>query len=411
MAIDVLGLLKQHPRGQHLANFATSWLLPTTLLGLLRLLLSIYAFTSIAFSFKWFADHDVVFHLEDIDTPKITFLVGAEGIRQSFSYFTYITYWGLAFYFFFASLHSFSYARSTRHRRNSTNTTKPTFLLQRWPRILQILHSIYYSTITCFPLLVTTVYWGSMWSRQWWQGDRFQQWSMLTMHGLNSVFALFEIIFTDSQPLPLIHLPILLGLMSLYLPVAYITKATEGIYIYLWLDPNNGIAKLLLHIVGYAALIIGYFFAVHFAIKFRQHLVSKYTSQRQQKSRSSAVLTSWVVARQPEYWSFDRYEREKLREEEEKQAARMSVSSLIQVPDPARLSVGRKEMSLRPVASFYSQATTAVGTPESPLLEKEKSYKARRSVEDLNWPLATTVVPYVPAQRSPLRETFQVEDV
>ncbi|KPI37229.1 uncharacterized protein AB675_1567 [Cyphellophora attinorum] len=393
MAIDVLGLLKQHPQEQHLANFATSWLLPTTLLGLLRILLSIYAFTSIAFSFKWFADHDVVFHLEDIDTPKITFLVGAEGIRQSFSYFTYITYWGLAFYFFFASLHSFSYARSTRHRTNSTNTTKPTFLLQRWPRSLQILHSIYYSTITCFPLLVTTVYWGSMWSRQWWTGDRFQQWSMLTMHGLNSVFALFEIIFADSQPLPLIHLPILLLLMSLYLPVAYITKATEGIYIYLWLDPNNGIAKLLLHIL-------------------RRHLVAKYTSQRQSKSRSSAILTSWVVARQPEYWSFDRYEREKLREEEEKQAARMSVSSFVQIPDSAHLTPGgSREKSIRPVASFYSQATTAVGGPESPLLKDEKNYKARRSVEDFGWPLATTVVPYVPAQRSPLRETFQVEDV
>ena len=86
----------------------------------------------------------------------IFFIIGWDGthndlqaVRQSFSYFTDITYWGLAFYFLFAAIHTFSYARTG------------SALLNSWPKALQVLHSIFYTTIVTFPFLVTSKPWTS----------------------------------------------------------------------------------------------------------------------------------------------------------------------------------------------------------------------------------------------------------
>jgi hypothetical protein len=52
-------------------------------------------------------------------------------------------YWGLAFYYAVSSAHSFSfwmYGESW---------------LQKWPRSLQWLHSLFYATVTVFPFVVT----------------------------------------------------------------------------------------------------------------------------------------------------------------------------------------------------------------------------------------------------------------
>jgi cytochrome bd-type quinol oxidase subunit 2 len=61
-----------------------------------------------------------------------------------FSYFTSLSFFGLAFYFAFAALHSGSYARTG------------TPLLARWPKFLQVAHSVFYTTITMYPFLVTS---------------------------------------------------------------------------------------------------------------------------------------------------------------------------------------------------------------------------------------------------------------
>ena len=277
--IDVYELLGVPISDFNTTPFVTSWCIPTYLLGGIRVFVSIYSFTAIFFSFKWFADHTVIFHLEDIDTHKITFPIGAEGIRQSFSYFTYETFWGLAFYLFFAGMHTFVYAK-----RGYT-------WLDNWPRWLQAAHTVFYSTITTFPLLVTTVYWGSMWTRTWWS-DEFSQWNMITMHALNSVFAGFETIFTNTKPPPITHLPILMLFMSLYLGIAYITRKTEGIYIYLWLDPKNGIVKLLLHVGGYGALCMAYFFFVRTVMTLRCRWTQKNQNWQRTQRRNSPIPLS-----------------------------------------------------------------------------------------------------------------------
>ena len=110
-------------------RFSTSWLLPPTALFAFRALLSLYSFTTIFTIFGWYGSHGLV-----------------EASHRSFSYFTNLTYWGLAFYFAFSAAHTASYWL----------TGAP--LLARWPQVLQALHSIFYSTIIIFPWLVTSEY-------------------------------------------------------------------------------------------------------------------------------------------------------------------------------------------------------------------------------------------------------------
>ncbi|KAL8714845.1 MAG: hypothetical protein Q9220_001358 [cf. Caloplaca sp. 1 TL-2023] len=174
-------------------RYTTSWILPPLLLAIIRLLLSIYAFTTLFFILGWDGAH----RRHDLD-------------RHSFSYFTNLAYWGLAFYLLFGALHTFSYARTG------------TPWLQRWPVPLQIAHTVLYTTIT-------------------------------SQHALNTVFAAFEILLTRSPPPALAHLPIIVILLALYLALAYLTHATAGFYPYSFLDPDKGSGKLAGYILGILA--------------------------------------------------------------------------------------------------------------------------------------------------------------
>lgn len=106
-------------------RFTTSWILSPAALFFVRALLSTYAFVTIFFILGYDGTHG-----------------GKAG--QTFSYFTSLTYWGLAFYYLFAALHTGWYWQKG----------KP--LLANWPRPLQEAHSAFYTTITVFPFLVTS---------------------------------------------------------------------------------------------------------------------------------------------------------------------------------------------------------------------------------------------------------------
>jgi len=108
-------------------RFCTSWLLSPALLFGFRAVISLYIFVAI-----------YVILGEDQAQSAST-------ARHEFSYFTNLSYWGLAFYFAFAAMHTAIYWRSG----------KP--FLAQWPKALQIAHSVFYSTIVVFPWLVTSM--------------------------------------------------------------------------------------------------------------------------------------------------------------------------------------------------------------------------------------------------------------
>ena len=108
-------------------RFSTSWLVSPYVLFTLRTIFSLYSFIVL------------IFHIATYDYAKRN-----NWALETLTFFPYLSYWGQAIYFAVSADHTFSYAR----------WGKP--FLARWPKTLQHLHSLLYSTIVIFPLLVTS---------------------------------------------------------------------------------------------------------------------------------------------------------------------------------------------------------------------------------------------------------------
>ncbi|KAF2261268.1 hypothetical protein CC78DRAFT_555180 [Lojkania enalia] len=240
-------------------TFVQSAFISPIMLATVRAIISLYCFTTIIVCYNWLAHNHSKTTLQDVNISSYTIISGSSGISQSFSFFTYLTYWSLGFYFLFASIHTFRFAfvRST--------------WLHKWPKPLQLLHSFYYTTITCFPFLVSIVFWGTMYSGPWPRG-RFEQWINISIHGLNSLFAIIEIMLPATIPFPWTHISVLLIVLSLYLGLAYLTRWTGGFYVYEWMNPAHGTVSIVLHIVCYTAGIIILFSFVQGSIMSRNYL-------------------------------------------------------------------------------------------------------------------------------------------
>lgn len=133
MASKFASLIKQSWRAStqssYVERLCTSWILPPLALFALRAFLSCYAFLVIFFVLGWDSTHG-----------------DAKDARESFSYFTDLGYWGLAFYFAVAAAHTGSY----------TLTGRP--WLASWPAVLRWLHSAFYATVTVYPFIVTGMF-------------------------------------------------------------------------------------------------------------------------------------------------------------------------------------------------------------------------------------------------------------
>lgn len=209
-------------------SFETSWLLPPTALAILRGTISLYIFVTIFVIWGWYGTHKDVAEIE-----------------QSFSYFTWLTYWGLGFYFLVSCVHTSLYAATGR-----------SVLFDKLPRVLRGLHSIYYTTVTTYPFLVTIVFWSILFSGTWFT-KVFDAWQNISQHGLNSLYALLEILLTTTRPHPLLNLAFVLLFLALYVGVAYLTHYTEGWYTYSFLDPSTrGSSWVAIYCFGILAAIL-----------------------------------------------------------------------------------------------------------------------------------------------------------
>ena len=114
-------------------------------------------------------------------------------IDEYFSFFTNITYISLAFYFLHAGFETIWYSQTG---------VSP---LNRWWRPFQLAHTVLFTTIITFPIVVTVVFWSllsgpSTFSSLW------NAWSNISKHALNSVFSLFEIFFSAVGLQPWSHI-------------------------------------------------------------------------------------------------------------------------------------------------------------------------------------------------------------
>ncbi|KAI9044153.1 uncharacterized protein KD926_001977 [Aspergillus affinis] len=222
-------LMGVDPSLDHRHHFETSWLLPPLAFAFLRGLVALYIFVTNFFIWGWNGTHG-----------------NRAAIGQSFSFFTWLTYWGLGFYYLVACVHTACYARSGR-----------SLLFDVCPRGLRALHGLFYTTVTTFPFLVTIVFWAILYSGPWYHAT-FNGWSNISQHGLNSFFALLEIILPTTNPHALLTFPFLLLLLLLYVSLAYLTHHTQGFYPYSFLDPGVHGEK--------SGLVAGYCFGILAAI-------------------------------------------------------------------------------------------------------------------------------------------------
>ncbi|KAI1739094.1 hypothetical protein F4680DRAFT_422829 [Xylaria scruposa] len=213
-------------------RFETSWLVPPMTLFFIRALISLYIFTVLLFNIGY-----------NCARPS---LGGCDTSRDAFSYFTVLSYWGLGFYFLTSAFHTFMYAR--RGGGGGGGAAAP---LNSWPRALQWLHSLFYSTVTVFPFLVIIVFW-SLLSSPATLSTPYSAWSNISQHALNAVFAAVEIVLPRTSPAPWDHLPVQLLLVALYLALAYVTHATKGFYTYSFLDPGLQGSLVAAYVFGIA---------------------------------------------------------------------------------------------------------------------------------------------------------------
>jgi hypothetical protein len=242
-------------------TFVTSYFVSPLVLACIRAILCVYSFTTIIVSYSWLASNTATIGLKDVNIGSYKIQQSEAAIGQSFSFFTYLTFWSLGFYFLFSSMHTFMFAFKQRT------------WLHKWPKILQLMHSLYYSSVTSMPFLVTIVFWGTM--NSGWPAGRFEQWMNLSVHGLNSVFAIVEIVLPATEAPPVSHLSVVLLVLSVYLGLAYLTRYTQGFYVYEWMNPAHGNVSIILHILGYAGGIITIFFLVSGAIRLRNMLTRR----------------------------------------------------------------------------------------------------------------------------------------
>lgn len=252
MAFSPSRLLAQSYRASKTPSYATglsaSWLLHPWILFAVRALISLYAFVVLFYRIgRWESSNDP----ED---------EGDAG--RSFSFFTVLSYWGLAFYFAFAAAHTASFA------------VRGKAWLENWPGWLRWLHSALYATVTVFPWVVTAVFWAVLAARVF--ESTYRTWSDISQHALNSVFAFLEILLPASEPHPWIQLIPVIVVLACYLGLAYITHAVQGWYVYSFLDiEENGSGLVAGACIGILVASIVVFVAVRYLIWLRKWVTEK----------------------------------------------------------------------------------------------------------------------------------------
>ncbi|KAF3198842.1 hypothetical protein TWF679_001727, partial [Orbilia oligospora] len=122
------------------SRYFSSWLLPSPIFLAYRALLCLYSV--------------LVIIIANALRPDLA------GTR--FSYFTWLTYWGITFYLLISLAHTFSYWKYGKA------------WLESWPKWLQLLHGVFYTTITVLPWTVTAVYWAVLFDGF---GEEYDAWS------------------------------------------------------------------------------------------------------------------------------------------------------------------------------------------------------------------------------------------
>jgi hypothetical protein len=178
------------------AKFATARFLSPFVFGILRLAIGAYSIIVVIVDI-------VLSGTFPSCLQRVNFAATRDhDIDSYFSYFTDISFIALAFYFLFAAGHTLWYARTG---------TSP---LNKWYRPFQLAHTILFSTIITFSILVTIVFWSLLSNSSTFATSR-STWSNISKHALNSVYAIFEILFSAVGKQPWSHFIFIMAFLGM----------------------------------------------------------------------------------------------------------------------------------------------------------------------------------------------------
>ncbi|KAH8102384.1 hypothetical protein BXZ70DRAFT_1063203 [Cristinia sonorae] len=232
--------------------FVTSPFLSPLTLAVIRLTLALYTLV------------DVIVNISITAVRFSSSTDPSDKVSGFFSYFTHLTYIGLIAYLWASGVQTLAYVRNKQKG----------YPLQRWPRTLQYLHTLLYSSITTYPILVTIVYWALLASPATFN-TTFHSWASISEHIFNTVFALFEIFLTHGSPLPWIQVLFLDIMLAGYLGVAYVTHVTQGFYPYSFLDVGLHGKVVAAYIVGIAVAEVVIFIIVRYLMVLREKIARR----------------------------------------------------------------------------------------------------------------------------------------
>ncbi|TFK26016.1 hypothetical protein FA15DRAFT_638287 [Coprinopsis marcescibilis] len=200
-------------------------------------------------------------------------IVLQENVRRrpgqiSFAFFTTLSFIGICAYLFASGVQTLLYALKSRQGASGYP------LQQSWPRVLQALHVLLYTTVTTFPFIVTIFYWSVLSSPNIF-AETSRAWNNISVHILNTVFALGEILLTNSPPVPWIALPLSVIILGAYCGLAYLVHAVAGFYPYSFLDPEISKRFLPAYLVGLAVGQCIVFTIVHFLVVSRIRVLNR----------------------------------------------------------------------------------------------------------------------------------------
>ncbi|KAF8867595.1 hypothetical protein CPB85DRAFT_1246121 [Mucidula mucida] len=185
----------------------------------------------------------------------LIYTLAYQGSNGFFSYFTHLTYIGMTSYFWAAGVQGIVWEYTKRQGAGR-------YLLRSWPRPFQLAHEWLWSTIMSYPIVVTVVYW-TLLASSFSSLDGVDTWSSISMHAINSLFCLSEVLLTHNPAPRWIWLIVDIIVLAMYLGLAYLSKYTLGFYVYSFLDPKKEGAFLAAYIAG-----IGIGEAIVFAIMY-----------------------------------------------------------------------------------------------------------------------------------------------
>ncbi|KAG8976646.1 hypothetical protein FRC05_003485 [Tulasnella sp. 425] len=235
-------------------TFVSSHVLSPLAFGIFRLAIAIYTFVALIFIMVW---NGVKLH----------------NLQTFFSYFTNLCYIGMCAYFWASAVQTLAFSR--RMRKPAAANATPT---EGGSTHCNSGHASFSSSTSSLPFLVTIVFWALLADGAF--SNEFNSWKNISVHALNSGFALLEIFLSRIVP-RWANIFILILVLAGYLGVAYITHATQGFYTYSFLDLSRGAGRLAEYIVGIPAASAILLALVKGVCRIRDRLLARRVSRPQ----------------------------------------------------------------------------------------------------------------------------------